>query len=72
MKDEIDWLSERMTPAEVAALLDVSEKRLANMRSEGVGPKYYRPQAGKVFYLRRDVYGWLLANPVRGSATRSD
>jgi hypothetical protein len=68
--DVTDWFSERMSPAEVAELLQVSERRLGNMRSAREGPRFYRPQAGRIFYLRRDVASWLLANPIDCSAVR--
>src|SRR5881394_1751492 len=55
----VDWLSERMTAREVAALIGVSVGTLANWRSARRGPSYYKLRPGRIFYLRRDVETWI-------------
>ncbi|MFY0610449.1 MAG: helix-turn-helix domain-containing protein [Hyphomicrobiaceae bacterium] len=48
------WLTQR----QVAAHLDISQRTLERMRSDGVGPRFSR--AGKrILYHRDDVEAWL-------------
>ena len=44
--------------------LTTSEAVLANWRSQGVGPKYYRVTPRKIVYDRADVEAFLLREPV--------
>lgn len=53
---------ERLTSAEVAELLGISEATLRTWRSAGRGPSYYR--LGRVLYWRRDVDAWIAAQRV--------
>lgn len=48
---------------EAAKILGYSPGTLENWRQESPyrGPKYHKP-AGKVFYLKEDLYEWLLSN----------
>lgn len=49
---------DRLNPAELAALLEVSERTLARYRSRGMGPAFERVD-GQVFYPRANVEAWL-------------
>ncbi|HVL82698.1 MAG TPA: helix-turn-helix domain-containing protein [Pseudonocardia sp.] len=53
-----------MTPAEVAAELQISEKTLANQRSRRVGLPYVKVSGGIVRYSRKAVRECLAANTV--------
>lgn len=55
-------LGERLTSAEAAALLGISDATLRTWRSAGRGPSFYR--CGRVFYTRDDLAAWLAANRV--------
>jgi predicted DNA-binding transcriptional regulator AlpA len=50
-------------PAEVAEVLGVEEKTLANWRSQGKGPKYRKPGGKFVRYDWADVNAWLAEQP---------
>jgi hypothetical protein len=55
-----------LTPREAAQMYGLSAGTLANYRSRGVGPKYYRvpPGGRKVIYFVTDIESWLMRNPV--------
>ena len=53
---------ERLTSAEVATLLGISEATLRTWRTAGRGPSYYR--LGRVLYWQRDVDAWIAAQRV--------
>lgn len=55
---EHDSLMDLMTRPEVAALLGVAEKTLANWKSRRFGPPCFRVGAG-VRYRRSDVLQWI-------------
>lgn len=52
-----------ITTKEAAEFLNYSEARLAEWRSKGIGPKYYKP-ADKVFYTKEDLCEWVKAGVV--------
>lgn len=55
---------ELSTPERLCDLFSgLSVKSLANLRSAGVGPKYYR-RGRRIFYKVSDVRDWLTQNPV--------
>jgi len=56
--------SELMTEAELAALLKVSPKTLANQRTRRVGPPYLKLSGGIVRYSRAAVAAWMEANTI--------
>ncbi|HMN37314.1 MAG TPA: helix-turn-helix domain-containing protein [Hyphomicrobium sp.] len=49
-----------VTPAELAALIGLSEKTLENRRANGTGPKSFKI-GRRVFYRVADVRAWLQA-----------
>jgi hypothetical protein len=49
-----------MRGKEAAGYLGVAERTLANWRSQGVGPRFYKPR-GFVIYYQRDLDSWLVA-----------
>jgi len=55
-------------PAEVAEFLRKSEQTLANWRSLGIGPPYYKP-GGRILYDWAEVRAWLAAQAVAPSRT---
>jgi hypothetical protein len=55
-------------PAEVAEYLGKSEKTLANWRSLGLGPRYYKPE-GTIRYDWADVRAWLATQAVAPGRT---
>lgn len=47
-------------PAEIVAIiLHTTQKSLAQMRSEGSGPKFLTDAAKKIFYKKKDIAIWL-------------
>lgn len=51
--------SELDTPEEVATRIKRPPKTLAQWRSRGVGPRYFKLENGHVRYLRSDVDSWI-------------
>lgn len=49
------WLS----TDEAAVYVGLSVSRLANLRSDGQGAAYSKPNNGKVLYLRSDLDKWI-------------
>lgn len=56
----------RMDSLNTARYIGCSEKTLANMRSQGIGPAFVK--RGRVFYYKDDVDAWLRAGRVISSA----
>ena len=65
-----DYFEQALTSKETAALIDTTPAALAQMRSRGTGPVYYRLPTitsldslsrprGPIRYTRRDVIEWL-------------
>lgn len=50
-----DWI----TTPEVAALLQVPESRVFDLRKRGTGPRWYKLGHRDVRYSRADVLAWL-------------
>lgn len=48
-----------ITRSRLAELSGLSVGTLGNLASTGAGPKYVRPNGGRVLYLREDVARWL-------------
>ena len=48
----------RLAAKEAAKYLGLSEKTLAQMRSQGRGPRYVK-RAGRVFYRIEDLREWI-------------
>jgi hypothetical protein len=44
---------------EAAEYLRLSVNTLANLRSQGKGPVYYRPNSGNVVYYLDDLDAWI-------------
>lgn len=55
-------IAERMTPAQAAEYLGVSEHTLRNWRASRTGPTFYA--MGRVFYWRRDLDAFLASRRV--------
>jgi hypothetical protein len=55
-----------LTPHQAAQMYGLSVGTLANYRSRGLGPRYYRipPGGRKVIYCITDIESWLKSNPV--------
>jgi len=55
------WLS----PSHAAAYLGCLESRLAKMRKDGKGPRFFKApgRGGAVSYQKADLDEWLAANP---------
>ncbi len=49
----------KLLPEEVAVYLDVTVRTLANWRSSGEGPQYYKPNDKKVYYFKGDLDTWI-------------
>lgn len=47
-----------LTPAEIGTFLGVSEKTLAQWRSQRKGPSYHKI-GGRVRYFRSDIEAWI-------------
>ncbi|MDA1091439.1 MAG: hypothetical protein O3A85_14155 [Proteobacteria bacterium] len=65
-----DFFEQALSPKEAAALFDSTSAALAQMRSRGTGPTYFRMPTttpidrrhrprGPIRYIRRDVFEWL-------------
>lgn len=54
---------EYLLPPEVADLLRCSDRTLARMRAEGVGPRYHKSR-GRILYPRALVHEWISQNIV--------
>jgi hypothetical protein len=65
-------LIELMTPADVGRMLGLSTASLAQLRYRGNGPRYLKPTARKVLYIRADVLAWLEASARRCTDERGD
>ncbi len=57
------------TPEEVAAYLQRPPKILAEWRSRGRGPEYFKIEGGQVRYDWADVRAWLAAQRHDGRVT---
>lgn len=53
-----------LTAAEAAEYIGISKGRLAQWRSDGVGPAYLKPSAKCVQYRARDIDQWREATRV--------
>ena len=51
-------MDEFLDTKEAAAFIKHSQSTLEGWRSEGTGPKWYKP-AGKVVYLRAELVEWM-------------
>jgi hypothetical protein len=60
--------SDLLTPDQVATLLHVRPKTLANMRTRREGPPYVRVTGGLVRYSRRALTDWLSERATPGGA----
>lgn len=62
MGEEITMANSRvyLSPAEVEEIYGISERTLANWRSQGKGPAYYK-FGGAVKYLRAELDEWVLS-----------
>jgi hypothetical protein len=64
-KDIMKQEKKTISPETAAALYDLSPGTLANMRSRGIGPKFYKVGSGrKVLYKVDDFEAWLTSSPV--------
>ena len=54
-----------ISPETAAELYDLSRGSLANLRSKGKGPKFYKIGGRKVLYRVEDFEAWLKSNPVQ-------
>ena len=46
-------------PKAASALIGVSDKTLANWRSAGTGPPFYKPSPSVVLYRTADLINWV-------------
>lgn len=53
-------------PGEAATYLGFSTQHLANLRLQGRGPRFFRPNGGHVRYAREDLDAWARGNPSGG------
>lgn len=51
----------RVRPPQAASLVGVQEKTLANMRGQGIGPRYVK-LAGQISYRVADLAAWIIAS----------
>ena len=51
-----------LTADEAAMYLSISPKTLADMRSAGKSPKYYKPTHKLVYYYKKDLDEWIKRN----------
>jgi hypothetical protein len=63
-KNEEDISRKAVTAKEAALMYGFKEGTLANMRSQKVGPKFYKVGRKKVLYFTEDLDIWARANPV--------
>ena len=54
--------STALSPIEAAIYLGISHKTLADMRSAGRSPKYYKPTNKLVYYYKKDLDDWIKQN----------
>lgn len=56
----------RLNPNQAAEILGVQTQTLANWRSKGTGPKYYKGRHGRyqIFYHQSDLEAFMAAEPV--------
>lgn len=48
-----------ITPADVSEITGLSTASLAQLRSHGTGPMYYKPTAKTILYRRSEVIAWI-------------
>ena len=51
--------SDFIPPAEVSEITGLSLNSLAQLRSHGTGPLYYKPTAKTILYRRSEVVAWI-------------
>ena len=59
-----------VTAEEAARLLGLTSKTLANWRSNGDGPRFYRPSPKLVLYAVEDLNAWVERDGPRFSAAK--
>ena len=59
-----------VTAEEAARLLGLTSKTLANWRSNGDGPRFYRPSPKLVLYAVEDLNAWIERDGPRFSAAK--
>ncbi len=62
MEGEAGIAREAFSSKELKAAFSLNPGTLANLRSRGEGPKYYRV-GRKILYLKTDIMAWLRSNP---------
>jgi len=63
----------RLSTEEAAEVLGVKQSTLELKRSEGGGPRYFRPdKARRVFYLERDLLEYLASGARRNTSETRD
>lgn len=58
-------IDRRIRPKEAAMITGFSEKTLANKRSDGTGPPYYKlgnTRRAAVYYLESELKNWMAIN----------
>lgn len=53
-----------LSPEEAALYLKISPTTLADMRSAGRSPKYYKPSNKLVYYYKKDLDEWIKRNEI--------
>ena len=64
---DIDLNKEKLTTAEAAAYMSTPERpisvqNLANMRYQGIGPRFSKPTPNRVVYFKNDIDEWYEKN----------
>lgn len=59
-----------MTPKAASALIGVSDKTMANWRSAGTGPPFYKPSPHVVLYRTADLITWAERGGPRFTSSR--
>ena len=51
------YRGDKLSPKQLSAMLDVSEKTLVHWRQRKIGPPYYR-EVNRIFYYRDELELW--------------
>ncbi len=65
MNTATDPVAVRLTCAEAAVYIGVSEYTLGRWRRELRGPLFFHPKPGRPFYLKSDIDDWIAASRVK-------
>ena len=61
---EGEKMKDYITPLQASKMLDMHVNSLANLRSDGIGPRYYKDHKGRVLYDPKDIEDYLLSKEV--------